>query len=418
MREKLRCVMQMIAEIQALLPEEPSHRARLVLVKGGPDPDDGFITVKPSRAREGFPILSEAGSKAKTREEALYYSQEEKTRQFEFTEKEISKMPSKIRKIIELKGGLQKHLRFKNGYYEYRMSINGVHYSAAAKTQQEAKRKFLERLQKGPAEKGPPVPKTFTAFALFYFENFRKRKVAPLTYENDLRRIRKHLRPYFKELPLKEITPFLCQRFLDGLSDQGKGKTVDDLHSLLNVIFKMAIAHGLISSNPLDMVFHQTHERVHGKALTKEEEAELLRRTEGTPYLRMFAVALYTGLRPNEYETAVLRDGIIYANNSKRHNGKKETKRIPVSPMLAPYLADGGEISFLPCKKLWAVFKAILPEHTLKDMRTTFYTRCRECGVADAARDEFMGHSSGVLADTYTDLSDEYLVREAAKIRY
>ena len=55
---------------------------------------------------------------------------------------------------------------------------------------------------------------------------------------------------------------------------------------------------------------------------------------------------------------------------------------------------------------------------TLYDLRTTFYTRCRECGVADAARDEMVGHSSGVLADTYTDLSDEYLMREARKIFY
>ena len=56
--------------------------------------------------------------------------------------------------------------------------------------------------------------------------------------------------------------------------------------------------------------------------------------------------------------------------------------------------------------------------HTLYDLRTTFYTRCRECGVADAARDEMVGHSSGVLADAYTDLSDAYLIQEANKIKY
>ena len=55
---------------------------------------------------------------------------------------------------------------------------------------------------------------------------------------------------------------------------------------------------------------------------------------------------------------------------------------------------------------------------SLYDLRTTFYTRCRECGVADAARDEMVGHSSGVLADAYTDLSDAFLRREAAKISY
>jgi integrase len=56
--------------------------------------------------------------------------------------------------------------------------------------------------------------------------------------------------------------------------------------------------------------------------------------------------------------------------------------------------------------------------HKIYDLRTTFYTRCRECGVADAERDEFMGHSAGALVNTYTDLSDEYLLKEISKLNY
>ena len=54
----------------------------------------------------------------------------------------------------------------------------------------------------------------------------------------------------------------------------------------------------------------------------------------------------------------------------------------------------------------------------IKDMRTTFYSRCKECGIADAARDEFVGHSLGALGNSYTDLSDEYLLKEGAKFKY
>ncbi len=60
--------------------------------------------------------------------------------------------------------------------------------------------------------------------------------------------------------------------------------------------------------------------------------------------------------------------------------------------------------------------KTILPGHILYDLRTTFYTRCEECGVAPAARDEFVGHSQGVLHDAYTDLSDEFLLKEGNKL--
>lgn len=52
----------------------------------------------------------------------------------------------------------------------------------------------------------------------------------------------------------------------------------------------------------------------------------------------------------------------------------------------------------------------------LYDLRTTFYTRCEECGVAPPARDHFVGHSNGELNNTYSDLSDEYLLNEGKKL--
>lgn len=69
---------------------------------------------------------------------------------------------------------------------------------------------------------------------------------------------------------------------------------------------------------------------------------------------------------------------------------------------------------------IWLVrrFNKIFPTHKLYDLRTTFYTRCQECGVADVARDEFVGHSLGALGNAYTDLSDEFLLREANKLNY
>ena len=64
------------------------------------------------------------------------------------------------------------------------------------------------------------------------------------------------------------------------------------------------------------------------------------------------------------------------------------------------------------CKK----GKEILPNHKLYDLRTTFYSRCIECGVADVAQKLFVGHSLGELGNAYTDVSDEYLLKEGKKI--
>lgn len=52
-------------------------------------------------------------------------------------------------------------------------------------------------------------------------------------------------------------------------------------------------------------------------------------------------LALYTGLRPNELYTAKIEGNFIVAINSKRKNRKLEYKKIPISKMLKPYIANG-----------------------------------------------------------------------------
>ena len=86
--------------------------------------------------------------------------------------------------------------------------------------------------------------------------------------------------------------------------------------------------------------------------------------------------------------------------------------------MLAPYVKDGDELKFYRLEQIRHKFTGILPNHKLYDLRTTFYTRCQECNVAPVARNEFVGHSLGELGNTYTDLSDEFLLAEGQKLCY
>ena len=219
-------------------------------------------------------------------------------------------------------------------------------------------------------------------------------------------------------MPLKQITADKCQELLDRLIDEDKVRTEETVFTMLNMIFKAAVKHGVMAHNPIDMVFHTKHEREHGKALSKDEERQLLEKTAGTPYQKMFAIGLYTGLRPNEYKTAIIDGDFIVANNSKRKNGKVETKKIPITPMLRPYLKDTTELHFTRLEQIRHKFNGILPNHKLYDLRTTFYTRCMECGVAEVATKTFAGHSLGGLADTYADLGDDFLRREGQKLCY
>ncbi len=148
------------------------------------------------------------------------------------------------------------------------------------------------------------------------------------------------------------------------------------------------------------------------------EEAKLLAHVRDTEYEVMFAVALYTGMRPVEYQTAAIEGSFIKARNAKRKDGKVEYKKIPIHPMLRPYLQGVTELKMAAVKTMRKKLAEVLPAHKLYDLRTTFYTRCTECGVSDVAIKKFVGHTLGGLADTYTDLSDDYLIAEGEKISY
>ena len=270
--------------------------------------------------------------------------------------------------------------------------------------------------KKKSAEKNS-VPTTFNAFAQYYFENFRVKKVAKRTFQCDMSRYNTHIAPYFKEKPLKKITSKDCQTLIENIEASGKGKTADEVYSLLSVIFKMAIRHDIIRHNPMDIIMPVQYESEHGKALTKTEEERLKTALDGSKLLQPFMILLYTGLRPNELKTARKENDFIIAVNSKRKNGKVEYKRIPVSKMLAPYVVDMPD-GFPYLDLLRRTIRDILPGHKLYDLRTTFYSRCKECGISEYAIKEFMGHSLGALGNAYTDLSDKFLLSEMAKFEY
>ena len=342
-----------------------------------------------------------------------------------FSAKELSLMPKTFRKEFRTQGctaHVRKRRSGKNSWnYEIRYRRNGYNITASANNLDQAKHKFIEMLgsaEKCVKNKESTIPSTFDKFANYFFEKFYKRKVGQSTFRVAMSNYKNHVFPHFGDMPLKSITADKCQELLDRLIDEDKVRTEENVFTMLNMIFKAAVKHGVMAHNPIDMVFHTKHEREHGKALTKDEERKLLEQTAGTPYQLMFAIALYTGLRPNEYKTAVIDGDFVVANNSKRKNGKVESKKIPITPMLAPYLEGVNELHFTRLEQIRHKFNGILPNHKLYDLRTTFYTRCMECGVAEVATKTFVGHALGGMADTYTDLSDEFLYTEGQKLKY
>ncbi len=345
-----------------------------------------------------------------------------------FTKKEISNMDATFKKEF-IANGLCAHIikreSGKNSWcYEIRYRRNGYDISASSTNLIQAKQKFLEKTTSNNIDKykktyhyGNFIPVTFTEFTLFYFENFRKNKVAAQTYKCDMQRLNKYIIPYFKNMELCKITPIHCNNLIKPLLNQEKNKTAKELFLILSGIFKSAIAHGIMQNNPLNTIDRINYTQKNGVALSKSELSFFLSSLNADFSHVGFALGLFCGLRPNELSTAKIKGNFIIAVNSKRKNKKIEYKRIPILPELKPFIKNGIPDLSSP-QVLRRKIKEILPNHKLYDLRTTFYSVCRECNVADAALHHFMGHSEGKITNAYTDLSDEYLLKEAEKIRF
>lgn len=338
-----------------------------------------------------------------------------------FTDKEIKSMPKKIQKLIILEGK-RCHIRTRKSgenstTYEVRFRREGYDVSACGVTIEIAKKNFIEKIKTASKKETSVdiVPKTFDSFAHYYFDNFRKEKVSAQTMKTDMQRYDKYLKSAFREIPIIKITPSNCKKILDEVKNQGKFKTEEELYGLLSVIFKSAIAHGIIERSPLATIQHISHERNSGTALTREEEDLLFKKITERSFLIAAALALYCGLRPNELKTAKIKGDFIIAINSKRKGKNVEYKKIPIIKRLRFFIKEG--IPNLPTPQLLRRrISAALPNHKLYDLRTTFYTRCKELGVSEHALKEYAGHSLGALGNAYTDLSDEYLLKEGKKL--
>lgn len=343
-----------------------------------------------------------------------------------FNDKEIFQMPKTFRKQFRAQG-CTAHVRKRtdgryNCSYEIRYAkkpYNKHPISASGTTLEEAKARFIEKLNNFTPQDdtAPVIPKNFHEFSLYWFENFHKRKVSGETYKRNFITYTHYIEPIFRNAKTGDITPTQIQSFIDGFKQTGR--LAETLQSILNQILECALKHGLIKINPIGMCFFVKHERKHGTALTKHEEKRLLDFYDGTPFQIDFAIALYTGLRPNEFKTAVMEGDFIKAKNSKRKGGKTESKKIPISPMLKAYLSESGEIHMHSADAITNKLKAVFPNHMLYDLRTTFQTRCTECGISDVAIGLFMGNAiGGELKKAYTDVSDEWLLQEGEKLKY
>ena len=326
--------------------------------------------------------------------------------------------------------------RFHNRTYEKRAVINGVPVYAAARSKKECEEKFQQALLAAFFSEAAPVQsKTqkrtskknllFSDWAETWFSKVYHSTVLEDTYNRQYLVYRKHILPFFDGRALDGISYLDCTEFINTMRAKDIERTLESCYGLLKRIFAAALEEELIHRNPMAKIKPVKHERENGIPLSIAEERIFLKNIRGEKYEALLLIALYTGLRPCEIPSARIEGNFIVARNRKQKNTRKIVfKKIPVTPMLRPYLALlERDLPILTedfsMNAYRTAFQRAIAGHRLYDLRDTFATRCQECGVPENVVQIWMGHSPRtLLGSVYTKFSDDYLLREGKKVKY
>ena len=348
-----------------------------------------------------------------------------------FSKKEILQMPTVYQSIFAA-GNLIVHYRLrKDGVYEARFHRQGIDIEVSSKDFTVLKQKFIEKLRnfKVNHDGKANIVKTFAEYAEEWL-NIKRVTTKPSTYSEYARMLNHDILPVFGNKPVLEIDRSALQSFLLTYVDNGTIRTADKLFLVLRCIFDV-VADDYCISSPMKKVIVPNYQSKKGSAFTYEEEQQLINYclsnlNKDTSHALM--VLLYTGLRRSELASLNVINGVwLECDTSKERMGKNVVKRkIPFTPMMKrvlPYI-DFEKAKNVNLSSLHTTVKRVFPQRHLHELRYTFITRCKECGVHgevvmlwDGHEEDKTVHSSRIDRG-YTDFSDKFMLREAEKVDY
>ncbi len=346
-----------------------------------------------------------------------------------FTQKEVSKMDSKFKKILIANGLVAKVYIRKSGYYqttdEIRFRSHGYSFSCTAKTIDKLKAEFLRKTSPGELEKykvnASKQNKNRKDVLHIYFDEWLSLKRGNIG-EKEIKRFQtnfNNLPENLRYTPIKEIRAVDLNEILKDVQP----RKYEELRTLFNGIFKYAMASGAIQTNPVALIQFKRAERQNRESLSKTEIKAFLKRVKEAKYdsIRQFAYILYFfGLRPCEVDEETHREGnFLIARNRKRKNGKIEYKKIPI-PTQAQGLIDWEKplTTDLHRLKINDIMKELLDGKTAYCLRHTFATICQQYVRPDIV-DIWMGDSpTRLVGRVYTHFPDEFMLENMMKVEF
>lgn len=342
-----------------------------------------------------------------------------------FTKKEISQMPTQLRKLFKTPDGVVAHVRKKkNGVIELRCTVDGKRISASGKDLDTARKKFILALKnkKAPVKKTSAKKYLFSDYVQHYLNVFKKPNICERAYNNYTNIIKNHIVTNFQDKTVAEVTATDCQSLLNGLLSEGKGRIAEDVKNLLKWSLSAAVTDNIIAVNPMNSVEIPKHFRKHGEQINAYIIKKYLESPIKNKYDYCFRFLLFTGLRPCELKSIVFENNFITVKDAKKKKNDVQTyRKIPIHSYLMPMLENIKCSITANATELGKHFRKNFPiDHRLYDLRHTFTSRIQECGANKEWVDYITAHKAGknTTSRIYTHFSEEYSINQMELLHF
>ena len=167
-----------------------------------------------------------------------------------------------------------------------------------------------------------------------------KPRLALTTFDNYEFLLQRHIRPTIGQRKLSDVKPLDVQRIYQTMQTNGlSARTVRYTHSVLSSAFKQAVKWDLLSRNPCEAVELPRIARNEMQAFSPEQAQKFLEAAKEDKHGIIFAFALATGMRPEEYlalkwsdidlhkGTATVQRTLIWRKGGGWYFGEPKTKQ-------------------------------------------------------------------------------------------
>ena len=354
-----------------------------------------------------------------------------------FTKKEIERMPQKYRKSF-IAAEQRVFYRIKvTGVYEarYKRKADGIKIEVSALTLEALKEKFIQTLHdcitgtKTTKRKKTPENTLFMSFVYEWLEE-KRRSTKEGTYKEYERQIEKDVAPYFQNLYVSQVDRTTLQNFLNIYIDSKRMRTAQKLQLILRCACDLISCDFNVRS-PMEKVSIPFYKPKKGSAFTTAEEALLVDyciKNQNLATTSALLVLLFFGLRQSELASLNVVDGqwLECTTSKSRLGHDEEIRLIPFTPVMKRYIQyiDFEKAKNTNLTAVKSTIRRLFPNHHPHELRYTFITRCKQCGVNPELVMLWDGHEMDSDVKTskvdrgYTDYPIDYQLEEAKKVNY